>query len=93
MTTISFETETCCICGIIFQVPEDFAEDRQADGKDFYCPNGHDQHYCDTDDEKIKKLEEEKRELQIKVRQLTCKLVGKVGMCDRIRMWWKGGGK
>jgi hypothetical protein len=91
MTTVNFESETCCECGIIFQIPEDFSEDRQADGKTFYCPNGHGQNYIDCDDEKIEKLETANRELQVQVRQLKCKLIGKVGLRDRIRMWWRGG--
>lgn len=91
MTTVNFETEECCECGIIFQVPEDFAENRQNDGQTFYCPNGHGQSYTDTDDEKIEKLENDKRELQVQVRQLKCKLIGKVGMRDKLKMWWRGG--
>ena len=91
MTTVNFETEECCACGIIFQVPEEFSENRQADGRDFYCPNGHVQHYCDSDDEALAKLEAEKAELQVQVRQLKCRLLGKTGMRDRLRVWWLGG--
>ena len=85
MTTINFETEECCQCGIIFQVPEEFSENRQEDGQTFYCPNGHPQNYTDTDDEKIKRLENEKQQLQIQVRQLKCKLIGKVGFWDKLK--------
>lgn len=91
MTTVNFESVTCCECGIIFQVPEEFAENRQEDGRTFYCPNGHAQNYIDCDDQKIEKLETANRELQVQVRQLKCKLIGKVGMRDRIKMWWRGG--
>lgn len=91
MTTVNFETEECCECGIMFQVPEEFAENRQEDGQSFYCPNGHEQHYADTPDVEIEKLEAKNRELQIQVRQLKCRLLGQVGFRDRIRMWWRGG--
>lgn len=91
MTTVNFETEECCECGIIFQVPEEFAENRQNDGRTFYCPNGHGQNYADTAEEEVGKLKNENHRLQVEVRQLKCKLVGKVGVCDRIKMWWRGG--
>ena len=91
MTTVNFETEECCECGIFFQVTEDFYENRRNDGRVFCCPNGHGQSYCDTDGERMEKLESENQELQVRVRQLKCKLIGKVGMSDKIKMWWKGG--
>ncbi len=90
MTTVNFETEECSECGVIFQVTQEFSENRQEDGQTFYCPNGHAQHYADSDEEKITKLEAEKTALQVEVRQLKCKLLGKVGMRDKIRMWWRG---
>lgn len=31
----------CTICGIEFGVPEYFVEAREADGANFFCPNGH----------------------------------------------------
>jgi len=36
MTTI-----TCPVCGIQFSFPTAFYHERQQDGKDFRCPNGH----------------------------------------------------
>ena len=44
---LSFElvTETCCSCGGVFAMPEDFARRRHEDGKSFYCPAGHEQYY------------------------------------------------
>ena len=91
LTTTNFEPVTCCNCGIVFQVPEEFDENRQEDGKLFFCPNGHAQSYEDSDDEKIEVLEAKNRELQIEVRQLKCKLLGHVGMRQKINMWWRGG--
>jgi len=91
VTTVNFETEECCVCGVLFQVTEEFSEDRQADGATFYCPNGHGQNYADSDEGRIKALEAENRDQQIEIRQLKCRLLRQVGVVDRVRMWWKGG--
>lgn len=34
-----------CTCGVLFAVPEHMLDTRRADGKTFYCPNGHPLHY------------------------------------------------
>jgi|ERR1017187_1588098 hypothetical protein len=97
MITVNFETEECNQCGIIFQVPEEFCENRQEDGSIFYCPNGHGQSYVveaddnQTKDRQIENLESKNRDLQIQVRQLKCKLMRGFGWCDKLKMWWKGG--
>ena len=91
MTTINFEAVNCCHCGIVFQVPEQFDEDRQEDGQTFYCPNGHAQVYEDSENDQIKRLETENTELRRQVRQLKCRLIGKVGFKERVRVWWNGG--
>ena len=96
MITVNFETEECCECGIIFQVTEEFAENRELDGEPFYCPNGHEQCYVDGDADKFaeleaKNLELEARnvELQVQARQLKCKLLGKASFIDRLKSWWR----
>lgn len=91
MTTINFETVDCCHCGIVFQVPEEFDQAREQDGRTFYCPNGHEQFYPDGDDDKLQQLELQNTELRKQVRQLKCRLVGQVGFKERIRVWWFGG--
>lgn len=90
MTTINFEVEECPECGIVFQVPEEFSESRQEDGREFYCPNGHKQQYADCVEDEIEKLEEQNRALQIQVRKLKCKLLGRSGIRDRIMKWLTG---
>ena len=91
MTTQNFETVDCCNCGIKFQVPEEWDENRREDGRWFYCPNGHKQKYTDCTDDKIEKLENENRELRAQVRSLKCRLMGKAGLKDRLKTWWLGG--
>ena len=35
----------CFSCGVEFHVPSEFDTNRRADKADFWCPNGHKQHY------------------------------------------------
>jgi len=51
----SFITEECCNCGIAFGMPEDFRKRKLREGGSFYCPNGHGQHYRETDEKKLKR--------------------------------------
>lgn len=37
--------ENCCNCGVTFGLEKDLYNRRREDHKDFYCPNGHGQHY------------------------------------------------
>lgn len=49
MSIITYSTtlilETCCNCSIPFGMSETLYHQRLDDGKQFYCPNGHPQHY------------------------------------------------
>ena len=38
-------TETCCKCHIQFQVSREHSRQLRISGEDFWCPNGHMQHY------------------------------------------------
>lgn len=54
------EAETCCNCGVEFASP--VLIQRLKDGKSFWCPNGHSQHYTKTTEQKLREeLEVEKR--------------------------------
>lgn len=59
-------TETCCSCGILFAMPVSFHNERYADKRVFYCPNGHHQSYTGkSETEKLKAaLDEERRARQ-----------------------------
>jgi len=61
--TITMITEICCNCGIAFGVPSDFRDQCKEDEKKyFYCPNGHGQHYSETESHRLKKLLEKERQ-------------------------------
>lgn len=52
-------TETCCNCGILFAMTEDFKKDRlekRPNDKSFYCPRGHPQHYLgEREEDKLRR--------------------------------------
>lgn len=52
--------QTCINCGICFGVPDLYDAERRRDGKMFCCPNGHQQHYSETEVQKLKKQLETK---------------------------------
>jgi hypothetical protein len=59
-------TETCSGCGILYAMPEEFQEERYADKRAFYCPNGHQQNYTGKSEaEKLREqLDTERRQRQ-----------------------------
>lgn len=63
--TTDLVTETCYSCGVLFALSEDFRRHRLRDGRNFYCPNGHQQHYIGkTPEQQLK--EAEAREVALK---------------------------
>lgn len=58
----NFVSEVCCNCGIVFAVDRAVQARWREKGTSFYCPNGHRQHYTETDIQRLQKqLEQEKR--------------------------------
>jgi len=56
------EVLDCGECGIPFALPRDFHARVQRTGEGFYCPNGHNISYCETENAKLKKrLADEQR--------------------------------
>lgn len=74
--TVTMIVEICCNCGIAFGLPSDLREHLMNDpNKWFYCPNGHRQHYCKSQEQRLReeveaKLKETQRILDEKKRQL-----------------------
>lgn len=53
---------TCGECGISWAQPAEFANARRADGKTFYCPNGHARVFRESTEEKLRReLEQQKQ--------------------------------
>lgn len=54
-TKVTLVTEECCICGIVFAMPQQVNERLRTKGGTFYCPNGHSQVYTEPDIEVLKR--------------------------------------
>jgi hypothetical protein len=67
--TITMITVECCSCGVVFGMPSDLNERFMNDpSKYFYCPNGHNQHYSKSKEQRLR--EEAERKLQQKENEL-----------------------
>lgn len=45
----------CCNCGVVFGLAEGHLRQLRQTGEWFYCPNGHRQHYTETDADRLRK--------------------------------------
>ena len=60
--TITLVVWECSDCGIVYGIPESFADSCRASGRRYYCPNGHSLGWNETDADRLrKKLEAEER--------------------------------
>lgn len=66
---LKFVTETCCNCGIVFAITEERHERLVETKENFYCPNGHSQHYLGQS--KDAQIEELKLSVQMRENQLS----------------------
>jgi hypothetical protein len=48
------ETVNCCSCGVLFGMPEQMLRSRREDGKEFFCPSGHQQHFTKTEAQRLR---------------------------------------
>ena len=76
--TVQMSFVTCCRCGIIFGMPDHVAASRRHDHENFYCPNGHSQHFVGQSNEEklqtqVQQLEKDKQNL-VKQREWAEKL-------------------
>ena len=57
--------ETCYLCGVPFGMPSELQANRLRDRRNFWCPNGHQQHYTgQTEAQKLKlQLADKEREI------------------------------
>lgn len=64
-------TETCCNCGMLFAMTEEYVRRRRnAPGSKFHCPDGHPQHYTGKSEAaKLREQLEEERRLRERAQQ------------------------
>jgi hypothetical protein len=56
-TAVNLEPVTCFRCGVIFGLPDDFYANRKRDQDNWFCPNGHEQHFIgETEAAKFRRL-------------------------------------
>lgn len=74
MDTYTFRTATsmalmdCIDCGVAWLMPEELRRRRLQDHRNYFCPNGHPQHYCGDNEEEDKPGEvEDRRALILKL--------------------------
>lgn len=65
--TETLEVYDCANCGITFGVPQEWDTERRADGRGFYCPNGHVLSYHDSTAKRLEKTLAEKATLEKRV--------------------------
>ena len=70
--TETFDLYHCPSCGIAYAVPEAFEVRRRADGKSFYCPNGHIATYGETDIDRMRAQLEAQRALKVQAENRAC---------------------
>jgi len=66
-TLLTLKEVRCCDCAMLFAMTDEFYQHRLGNGRMFYCPAGHAQHFTQRDDE----LAELKRKTQSLQSQLT----------------------
>jgi hypothetical protein len=55
-TTTTLRPVWCCSCGVVFGMPKELYRQRKADGDWFWCPNGHQQHYTEREEDRLRRL-------------------------------------
>jgi hypothetical protein len=65
---LNLERTSCSQCGIAFAAPLSWVNERRADGKTFYCPNGHHLVFRESTETKLKRQLESKESTERRLR-------------------------
>lgn len=72
---LSIDGTTCGVCGVAFGIEHSMHERVKSNGEWFYCPNGHHIHYCEANNEvlkrRVKELESQNVNLKSKIDDAT----------------------
>lgn len=82
----------CCDCTVRFAVTKTFENRRRKDGRTFYCPNGHAQHYPPAEkprDEQVEDLEEQVEELEGELHETKNALASERAQHDQQASLWR----
>ncbi|KKK88229.1 hypothetical protein LCGC14_2745280 [marine sediment metagenome] len=68
LTTLSFRLTSCCVCGVLFGMPEDLSQSLQGSKDPWWCPNGDQQNYLGkSTQEQLSEANRTTRELRDKL--------------------------
>lgn len=88
----TLETHACITCGVLFAIPEEMGNQARAKGNfkiQFYCPNGHQQGYGESQADKLKRKLDAERErsgrLASNLEQTEAQLRGQKAAATRAR--------
>ncbi len=61
-TVLVMKTTECITCGVVTGLTEGYYDQRVQDHKNYYCPNGHSQHFVAKSDADLLREEKERHE-------------------------------
>ena len=62
-TNVTLVSEECCVCGTPFAIESTLCASLKRTQDWFYCPNGHQQHYAKSTEEKLREAEKKLKSL------------------------------
>jgi len=80
----------CCKCGTKFAIEDSIHAARMQDGEVFTCPNGHEQYFSPSENDKLKKEIERLNALVIRIGKFKDEWVGRFHSTDRSLRATKG---
>ena len=54
-TTCLLRVKNCCVCNVTFALPQSMDEELRRTGAVSWCPNGHESHYTESENSRLKK--------------------------------------
>lgn len=84
--TIQYEETQCCNCGINFAIPRAVYKQLRESKKTFYCPNGHDLAFVESENDRLKRqLVEERAKKEMAEAALKREIIAKEKLEKRVK--------
>jgi hypothetical protein len=80
---IMLSTVNCCSCGIVFAMPDSLMRKLKENGDWLFCPNGHRQHFCETEADRLRKMLEQANRSKTTLTDDYAKLVKRTNGLER----------
>ena len=85
MTYTERLTVVSCTCGISYAIPESLHAQMTDRSKSVYCPNGHQWHYTESLETKLKREKEKAARIQASLDQAEASLAAQKGVATKLR--------